>query len=69
LNLKVHFCEVYALELRHQQTGVNEMTTYTYQAATYNGKKCYFATRHIDGIYAGKMFGASKQAAANAFEA
>ena len=45
------------------------MTTYTYTAATYNGKKGFFAERRIDGVYAGKMFGATKKAAREAFDA
>lgn len=43
------------------------MTTFTYQAATYNGKKGYFATRYIDGVYAGKQFGKTQKAAREAF--
>jgi len=45
------------------------MTTYTYQSVTYNGKKGYFAERRIYGIYDGKMFGSTKKAAREAFEA
>ena len=47
----------------------SKMTTYTYTAATYNGKKGFFAERRIDGVYAGKMFGATKKAAREAFDA
>lgn len=45
------------------------MTTYTYQAATYNGVKGFFAERRIDGVYAGKQFGKTRKAAREAFDA
>jgi hypothetical protein len=45
------------------------MTTYTYQAANYNGVKGFFAERRIDGVYAGKQFGKTRKAAREAFEA
>jgi hypothetical protein len=43
--------------------------TFTFQAVTYNGVKGYFATRRINGVYAGKQFGRTQKAAKAAFEA
>jgi len=39
------------------------MTTYEYQAATYNGVKGFFCVRRDCGIYSGKAFGKTKKAA------
>lgn len=44
------------------------MTTYTFEKATYNGVSGWFATRRIDGIYAGKQFGKTKAEAKAAFD-
>jgi len=44
------------------------MTTYTYQAVTLNGVKGWIATRRINGLHAGKLFGKTKKAARAAFE-
>ena len=42
--------------------------TFTFEKATYNGQSGWFATRRIDGVYAGKMFGKTQKAAMAAFE-
>ena len=44
------------------------MATFTYQKVTYNGVRGWFATRRIDGVYAGKMFGKTQKAAREAFD-
>jgi len=49
--------------------GSKIMTTYTYQAATFNGVKGFFAERRINGVYAGKQFGKTQKASREAFEA
>lgn len=43
------------------------MTTYTFQRATYNGVPGWFATRRIDGVYAGKQFGRTRAVAQASF--
>jgi hypothetical protein len=45
------------------------MTTYTYQQVTFNGIRGYFATRRVNGLYAGKQFGKTQKAAREAFDA
>jgi hypothetical protein len=42
------------------------MTTYEYQAATYNGVKGFFCIRRDMGIYSGKTFGKTKKEAREA---
>lgn len=49
-------------------TRSNIMTTYTFQRATYNGTNGWFATRRIDGVYAGKQFGRTRAAAQASFD-
>lgn len=44
-------------------------TTFTFERATYNGVYGWFATRRIDGVYAGKQFGKTRKAAQAAFDA
>jgi hypothetical protein len=44
-----------------------DMTTYTYEKVTLNGKKGWIATRRIEGVHAGKQFGKTKKAAREAF--
>lgn len=44
-----------------------KMTTYTYQSVTLNGAKGYLATRWMDGVFAGKMFGKTQKSARAAF--
>jgi hypothetical protein len=44
------------------------MTTFTYQAVTFNNVKGFFAVRRINGVYAGQMFGKTKKLACEAFE-
>ena len=44
------------------------MTTFTFERATYNSVFGWFATRRIDGVYAGKQFGKTRKAAQLAFE-
>lgn len=43
--------------------------TYTFQRATYNGTTGWFATRRINGVYAGKQFGRTRAAAQASFDA
>ena len=45
------------------------MPTFTFQSATYNGVKGYFATLRINGVYAGKQFGRTQRAAREEFDA
>lgn len=44
------------------------MTTYTYEAVMYNGKKGFFADKYVNGVYHGKMFGITKKAAREEFD-
>lgn len=44
------------------------MSTYTYQRAIFNNVNGWFATRRINGEYAGKQFGRTQKAAREAFE-
>lgn len=44
------------------------MITFTFERVTYNNIAGYFATRRIDGEYAGKQFGKTKALAMQAFE-
>lgn len=44
------------------------MTTFTFEEVTLNGVKGWLATRRIDGVYAGKMFGRTQKAAVAAFK-
>lgn len=44
------------------------MTEFTFQRATYNGAKGWFATRRIGGVYAGKQFGRTRAEAQAKFE-
>ena len=44
------------------------MTTFTFQRATYNNINGWFATRRINGVYAGKQFGRTRAAAKSEFE-
>lgn len=45
------------------------MTTFTFQRATYNGTYGWFANRRINGVYTGKQFGRTRQAAQASFDA
>ena len=44
------------------------MTTFTFQRVTFNGVKGWFATRRINGVYAGKQFGRTQTAAKASFD-
>jgi len=43
------------------------MTSYSFERVTFNGMRGWFCTRRINGVYSGKQFGRTKQAAINAF--
>ncbi|NBW23147.1 MAG: hypothetical protein EBR82_85910 [Caulobacteraceae bacterium] len=45
-------------------TGV---VTYDFERVTYNGQPGFFATRRVNGVYAGRCFGKSKALAIAAF--
>ena len=44
------------------------MVTYTFERVIYNNVKGFFATRRINGLYAGKQFGKTKALAIKAFD-
>jgi hypothetical protein len=44
------------------------MATFTFEAVTLNGKKGWIATRRINGVHAGKMFGKTKKEAVASFD-
>jgi hypothetical protein len=44
------------------------MITFTYQRAMLCGRRGWIATRRIDGVFAGRMFGATKRQAAAQFD-
>lgn len=44
------------------------MTAFTFQRATYNGISGWFATRRINGVYAGRQFGRTRAAAQASFD-
>lgn len=44
------------------------MTTYTFERVTLNGVKGWLAVRRIQGVFAGQLFGKTKQDAIAAFQ-
>jgi len=49
---------------------LNIMTTatFTFERVTLNGQSGWIATRRINGVFAGRQFGKSKEAAKAAFD-
>lgn len=44
------------------------MITFTYQRAMLCGRRGWIATRRIDGVFSGRMFGRTKRQAAAQFD-